>query len=746
MSTKSVSTIVGIVVLAGGAWVGASYYAGSEFERQVRAFAEEIGKDSGIDVTDVKHHRGFLSSDGSFKLNIKDTSADQSFRPLLETEVSYHASHLIMPDSISTVKWQIKPVGESGKAITELFGDNTKISGEGKVKFSQEYVSSIHIPKLAARQDDSSIDISPTSGNFTWGKTNAAMDLKLDRAVLRSEGQAFELQKLAFDTKLSDRIKGIGSAKITIDKMASKDGLADGFTFSAESSLNKDRIDTRVSKSLRSLKYQDIQARDLALDISLNKLDASSVETLSRLINETGMSNLTALEQAQARKAITNIVLKGFDASITKLTGTVGKGTVDGSMRIELAPTPGDGAKQFNPTQSLKSSGQLTLKGNVLEPKYKGMALMFGAAVETPEGLKASYEFTDGKLSANGKNIDISKEWAQANEMLREWLLEETSPPAAQAKPAAPVAVAPPANTPAPAVPAAPVSAPPSAPPAPAVAPPASPVTAAPAAPAAPAPVPAPSTAMPAMPVAPAPATAPAPVPAPVTTTPAPTTSAQAPAPAATPPVQAAPPVVAAPQAPAPKRPTAQDCENVRICASVALRAAAKEDISEVRAAASKIDTLPKPDLGNRPVSRKLNDEGLAALKKGDAAAAVELFKKGQLENPRDVELAGNLGFALVRANRPKEAVDVLVEALVLDPRRSSTWTPLAEALSLSDRGELGLAALWVSYQWSGNREKSEAFYATRAEREDRPQLKAMYQSMLEWLAGNKPTFKVLAQ
>lgn len=746
MSTKSVGFVVGVVVLAGGAWVGASYYAATVFEKQVRTFADEIGKDSGIDISDVKHQRGFLTSDGSFKLNIKDTTGDQSFRPLLETLVTYQASHLIMPSSLSTVKWEIKPAGESGKAITELFGENTKISGEGKVKFSQEYVSSIHIPKLAARQDDSSIDISPTSGNFTWGKTNAAMDLKLDRAVLRSDGEAFELQKLVFDTKLSDRIKGIGSAKITIDKMASKDGVAEGFALSAESSLNKDRIDTRVSKSLRGLKYQDIQARDLAIEIALNKLDASSVETLSKLINDTGMSNLTALEQAQARTAITNIVLKGFDASITKLTGTVGKGTVDGSLRIELAPTPGDGAKQFNPTQSLKSSGQLTLKGNVLEPEYKGMALMFGAAVETPEGLKASYEFADGKLSANGKNIDISKEWKQANEMLREWLLEESSPPASQAKPAAPVTVAPRATSPAPAVPAAPASAPPP-PPAPAVAPPAPSVTAA-TAPAAPAPVqapiPAPVTAIPAVPVAPAPAPTPAPI-----TTPAPT-SAPVPAPAATPPVQAAAPTVAAPQAPAPtpapKRPTAQDCENVRICASVALRAAAKEDVSEVRAAASKIDTLPKPDLGNRPVSRKLNDEGLAALKKGDTAAAVELFKKGQLENPRDVELAGNLGFALVRANRPKEAVDVLVEALVLDPRRSSTWTPLAEALALSDRGELGLAALWVSYQWSGNREKSEAFYATRAEREDRPQLKAMYQSMLEWLAGNKPTFKVLAQ
>lgn len=425
MRSTSVSAIAGIVVLAGGAWIGGSYYAGTVFEKEVKAFVDEIGKDSGIDVIDLKHKRSFLSSEGSFQLNVKDTTGEQSFKPLLETEVSYQASHLIMPNSLSSVKWQIKPVGENGKAITALFGESTNISGEGKVKFSQEYVSSIHIPKLTARQDDGTIDISPTKGNFTWGKTNAALDLKVDRAVVRSDDMAFELRKLAFDTKLSDRIKGIGSAKISIDQMASKDGLAEGFVASVESSLNKNRIDTRISKSLRSFKYQDVQARDLALDISINKLDATSVETLSKLLNETGMANLTAIEQAQAREAITNIVLKGFDASITKLNGTLDKGTVEGSLRIELAPTPGDEVKQFNLTQALKSSGQVLLKGNVLNPQYKGMALMFGAAVETPDGLKASYEFANGKLVANGKNIDIAKQWSMVNDTLREWLLEK---------------------------------------------------------------------------------------------------------------------------------------------------------------------------------------------------------------------------------------------------------------------------------------------------------------------------------
>lgn len=425
MSKKSVRALVGVIVLAGSAWVAGGYYAASVFETQVKAFAEEVGKDSGVDIADLKHHRGFLRSDGSFKIIVKDTSGDQSFRPLLETEVSYQASHMIMPDSLSKVKWAIKPIGETGKAITEVFGENAKITGEGNVKFNLEYLSSVHIPKLVARQDESSIDISPTHGHFTWGKSSASLDLNIDRVVVRTEGEAFEAQKLFFDTALSDRIKGIGSAKLTIDKLATKDGIAEGFAMSADSVLNKDRVDIRVAKSLRSLKYQDVLARDLAIEIVLNKLDANSVETLSNLLNETGMSNLTAIEQAQAKAAARTMILKGFDLGITKLTGTIGKGTVEGSLRIELAPTPGEQASQFNLNQSLKSSGQVLLKGNVLDPQYKGMALMFGAAVQTPEGLKASYEFANGRLIANGQALDIKKEWAQIEQAVRDWMIEQ---------------------------------------------------------------------------------------------------------------------------------------------------------------------------------------------------------------------------------------------------------------------------------------------------------------------------------
>ena len=203
---------------------------------------------------------------------------------------------------------------------------------------------------------------------------------------------------------------------------------------------------------------------------------------------------------------------------------------------------------------------------------------------------------------------------------------------------------------------------------------------------------------------------------------------------------------VAAPAAPA--VPAAAECANVKTCLGQTLKAAAREDVDSVRSLATRIEGFGKPDLGNRTVSRKLNNEGLEALKADNPAAAADLFRKGLAENPRDVEIAGNLGFALVKAGKAAEAVEVLTNALQLDPRRSSTWTPLAEALALAGRKEESQAALWVAFQWSGNRDKSLAFYADRSEKEaaTRPALAELYSTVRAWVSeGRKPKFTTLA-
>jgi uncharacterized protein YdgA (DUF945 family) len=204
-------------------------------------------------------------------------------------------------------------------------------------------------------------------------------------------------------------------------------------------------------------------------------------------------------------------------------------------------------------------------------------------------------------------------------------------------------------------------------------------------------------------------------------------------------PVDSAP--AAAPVAPvaaaAPATPTAErsgapnDCTTVALCVQQTLAAARDADIDQVRKIATTLDSMPKPNLGNRPVSRQLNQLGIEALKRDDLPVALDKLRQALAENPRDVEVAGNLGYAMVKSGQAAEAVEVLQAAVVIDPRRTSTWTPLAEAYALAGRREDARSALWVSFQWSGNREKSLSFYQDRMTRETRPQLQALYSHMV---------------
>ncbi|MDH6154947.1 tetratricopeptide (TPR) repeat protein [Polynucleobacter sphagniphilus] len=181
-------------------------------------------------------------------------------------------------------------------------------------------------------------------------------------------------------------------------------------------------------------------------------------------------------------------------------------------------------------------------------------------------------------------------------------------------------------------------------------------------------------------------------------------------------------------------------CFNIAECVQLSIAASAEGNLDVVRAIATQIDTFPKPDLGNKPVSRKLNTEGLDYFRQENYAQAINLFAQAASENPRDVEVIGNLGFAYLKAGKLNEAIKYLQQALILDPRRTSTWTPLAEAYALQNKSGEALAALSISYSWSSNREKSQKFYQDQVDKNQytNPQIAKLYADMLKLIsAGN---------
>lgn len=149
-----------------------------------------------------------------------------------------------------------------------------------------------------------------------------------------------------------------------------------------------------------------------------------------------------------------------------------------------------------------------------------------------------------------------------------------------------------------------------------------------------------------------------------------------------------------------------------------------------VREAAS-IRALPQPTRGDRKLARALNTEALAALKEGDAASAAITLDTAASADPADEEVATNLGFALMKANRPGDAAKALERALHVNPTRSSAWYNLGLSQAAQGREQAAYAAFLLTYQFAGNQQKSRDWFETLARDDTSPTLKRLAQRLL---------------
>ncbi len=134
--------------------------------------------------------------------------------------------------------------------------------------------------------------------------------------------------------------------------------------------------------------------------------------------------------------------------------------------------------------------------------------------------------------------------------------------------------------------------------------------------------------------------------------------------------------------------------------------------ISEIK---GKIESLPKPATGDRKTSRKLNEQGLTALKNEDFAQAIAALKSATSADPADVEVLNNYVYALIKAGRLQDAESEAGRLLTMSPGRSSAWANLAEVYALKDRKEEAVAALILAFQFSSNKDRTINFLNERS-------------------------------
>jgi len=180
-----------------------------------------------------------------------------------------------------------------------------------------------------------------------------------------------------------------------------------------------------VQHGLRAGEIAGVSVRDLNLDISLTGLDKASLETLHRVFSDTaGLQNLSPEDDISFRKALTTLINSGLSIGITRLTGTVGQGAVEGHLQIVAAPANVlDGPVSLATT--LRANGELTLKDGTLPPEQAAIAVGMGLMQPVPGALKAQFDYAQGVLQTNGQaegGAEVLDTLAEADAMLNVFL------------------------------------------------------------------------------------------------------------------------------------------------------------------------------------------------------------------------------------------------------------------------------------------------------------------------------------
>lgn len=171
----------------------------------------------------------------------------------------------------------------------------------------------------------------------------------------------------------------------------------------------------------------------------------------------------------------------------------------------------------------------------------------------------------------------------------------------------------------------------------------------------------------------------------------------------------------------------AAKCADIKECIAMMLESIDPRAPEALQVAAVRIGELNKAQRGDRKAARALNDKGLAEFKGKNYGQAVALLQQASETDPADVEILSNLGYVALQANQIDAAVSALTNSLLIDPRRTSTWTPIAELYVIRGKSENAVRALLLGYEFSSNKEKTITVYETQSTAAERESMRPIF-------------------
>lgn len=419
-----IAAVLGLLTLVAFA---VPWYSSRTLDAELKTFAGGL-RQGDLVLNKLTHDAGLFKSSGRMEFQLRDSCETNSAQDPSAFAVEYVVSHLPSAHGWMQFEWSVLPQGNTAAAIEKVIGPGKKLSGTGALGFGGLVKAELDVPELNFSNKGVAFQITPSKGSLSADKTAAQFVWNLQRFVARGHGDALDMQNLSLNMDLKDRTLGTGTIVLDIGGMSTASVSMEGLQVRSQTTESKDRLDSKVSESVRVLNVMGQSLKDLALEASVTGLHAPSVRTLLEIGKATcGFGNMTADESQKVRKAVETMLTSGMSVGIPTLKGSGDGGQISANMVLELLPSS-NGTIALE--KHLRSSGQLSITGTLLNQGQIEMALATGFASKVPDGLKASYAYQDGLLKVSDKTLDgaaVKAALAQADRQINSFLHPEKS-------------------------------------------------------------------------------------------------------------------------------------------------------------------------------------------------------------------------------------------------------------------------------------------------------------------------------
>ncbi|MDN3986456.1 DUF945 family protein [Zwartia vadi] len=406
---KTLSLLFAVIATLIVVWLGASFYSARMAGNYVTSLPERYKQNDHIHIKTIEHHQSVFSSNGKFEIRFPNyIPRDQQAPTAIGLIVEYKISNLLLPDSAGRLEWKMTGDEAIDPLLKQLFGQGPTMQGKGFIRYSGQRQSSVELSELLFKDAQSSLKLTPLSGQATWDNETLQLKLKSAHLDARTEGSVTEWHGMSIDINLSNRNLGIGTYVFDIEKGATISSRFEGMKITKIASLVNDRFNFAITQTIKQYSFDKIKLSDVDQEFLLSGIDKESVMAISSIFRDAkDVNTLSAEERIKMSIALRNLFNKGFSFGIPRLSTKIDGGTLTGKLNVEVLKA--DGADiAFSTAQRLRASGNIDLTGRGgLDNTQRMTALMLGLAVKTPEGLQTSFEFSNGVIKANGKTFDI---------------------------------------------------------------------------------------------------------------------------------------------------------------------------------------------------------------------------------------------------------------------------------------------------------------------------------------------------